>query len=193
MEIIKKFDLFLESLITSLNFSNILDYLNYKKNNKVAIFLNQIRSGEYYNTDEDINYLSSAMEDNMITYLSKNKRVDDWEENMTSSQRTSIRVGRGIKRIYEKVKPILSVKINDTANIVESKRDSNNYYIDIKSEHLFIYFDSDDLQRIDEGKEVEIKLKIEGVEYNFKFLHFESASTSSLLISSDNFINCPKS
>jgi hypothetical protein len=191
MDIIKKYSKFFESLRVSLNMSNILDYLFYKKKNKVAAFLFTLRNGNLYKDDEDLNYISTAVENNMISYLSTNKRGTDWEDNMNNQQRTSIRIGRGINRLFNKIKPYLTCSIKDNANIIKS-RHRNKYYIDFDKEYNFIFFDEGEANEIAENKKVEIKLKVDGKSYDCKFLFLENDDNiTTLTIECQNFIECP--
>lgn len=194
MEIIKKYYSFLESLFISLTMNQVLEYLNFKKNNKVAAILYILRCSYLYKDDEDINFLGTAVEDNMITYLPGRKRSGDWEKDMTSDQRISIRVGRLVNKILEKIKPFLELEISTTANIVGSESERGLYFIDMESPCNFFYINNDDLNRLNEDKKVSVKISIDGVDYYCEFMYIESLNNgkSSLVIESKAFIDCPK-
>lgn len=119
-----------ESLNMSTSFNNILRGL-LQKRNKVAWFLIDLTEGDAYNSDEVLNLISIANTDNTISYLQKNRRTNDYEENYLTTARTTIRVGRAVRKIYDTIKPFLKIKGKAKARVFKETSEKDIYIVDI--------------------------------------------------------------
>ena len=115
--VVKKYNSFInETLIATDTMIGVLNYLATTKHDKVAKFLYGLLLNNIYKDDELINYLGLGKESNMITYLQTNKRGSR-QENFENTQRTSVRVGRAVKKIYDTVKDKFLVDKSIMCNI----------------------------------------------------------------------------
>jgi hypothetical protein len=100
---IKKYnDFILESLNMTDSLFEVLNYLWKVKSDKVAELIMYCRA--IYSDDNDINFIELAKEFNMISFLPKNRRVDDYDTNMISDKKTPVRIGRAINQIINTLK-----------------------------------------------------------------------------------------
>lgn len=159
---VKKFLKFIkEDLSTSLSISNIIDELN-KRKNKVAQMLFELRTNPRYDSDSDINFLSLDKEINMIRFLPKNKRTDNWEENISNKLSVPVRIGRIINKIYNSVKDKINYEKDCKAAIYREKS--------LFSSDTFVLFILDEVDYISIGDKAKVWIdidgeKIEGVAY----------------------------
>jgi hypothetical protein len=127
-----------ENLFMDENISNFINYIKNNKKNKIAYLLSLCtHESETYPTDSDINYLSTDKSNgDLLTYLSKSraKNVKEIKDIYTSSNRTSIRIGRGIKKIVDTIKSRPNLKLEDDIEIF--RYDNNQYFVIIQSKEI---------------------------------------------------------
>jgi hypothetical protein len=100
---IKKYnDFILESLNMTDSLFEVLNYLWQVKSDKVAELIMYCRT--IYKDDNDINFIELSKEFNMISFLPKNRRVDDYDSNMINDKKTPVRIGRAITQIINTLK-----------------------------------------------------------------------------------------
>jgi hypothetical protein len=123
-----------ENLFMDENISNFINYIKNNKKNKIAYLLSLCtHESETYPTDSDINYLSTDKSNgDLLTYLSKSraKNVKEIKDIYTSSNRTSIRIGRGIKKIVDTIKSRPNLKLEDDIEIF--RYDNNQDFVIIQ-------------------------------------------------------------
>lgn len=160
MDKIKKWDSFInESLYFSSNLGQMIEYLTEVKKDKVAFYINDIIR-DSYKDDSVINFLSTAQNDNMLSYLPQRWRdKNNWNGNFESERRTSIRIGRAAKKLWDETKDKLNVKYEGDGKFISSSisRDKElvSIVIPIKYENVLIVYNDN---RIDTNPS---KLKIE--------------------------------
>jgi hypothetical protein len=109
--VIKKWKVFSESLVTSLSLGDMIKYLKDVKKDKVAKLLWKLKHrNDPYPDSEDLNFIGLT-HDNMFSFLPNNRRTSsDYNDIMSDSRRISLRIGRGVRKIVDKVKPLLMYK-----------------------------------------------------------------------------------
>ena len=107
MEHLIKYKNFSESLMASSSFNDIIKYLRKVKRNKIAFLLSDLMDNNAYSDDEDLNWLSTTTEDNMISYLPNARyqklQSNDIENIYNNSSRMTLRIGRAIKKIITRL------------------------------------------------------------------------------------------
>lgn len=128
---IKKYSDFInESLLMTDGFLEILNYLSNTKGDRVASILMYCRG--LYEDDNDINFVGLNKEFNMISFLPKNRRIDDHNANINSDKKTPVRVGRAVGQILTQIKKSLCLDFKGEeveVRMYGTKRLSANFFI----------------------------------------------------------------
>jgi len=143
--VVKRYlDFINETLMVSLSFREVVECLAKKNNNKVAELLSMLIYNDFYDDDENINYVGLDKEVNMFSYLPKRRRTTNYDDNMYSDLRVAIRVGRGVKQIVDKVLPMVNFKGDFNITIQKyirgaTNRDTENFilFLDKETQLLF--------------------------------------------------------
>lgn len=166
MELTKSYKKYNETLYLSSQVYDIINYLVSVKKNKVAIFLLYLQNADMniYKTEELLNYIDMTATDNMVSYLQSNRRNNISHNDMfTSTQRTSLRIGRAIRKIFDTCKPALNFKYSGRSSMLKHLY-SNNFIIDIPTDPDFLFwFKNNDLGEIS-NVNINIKTTIDGEE-----------------------------
>jgi len=149
-----------ESLITSLSLGDMIKYLKNVKKNKVASLLWKLKHRhEPYPDSEDFNFIGLT-DDSMFSFLPRNRRGigNNYNSIMVDPRRMSLRIGRGVKKIVDKVRPLLSYKEK-----VKGKLGVNDGYTPMGMLESWFYLQICDNPKLASDQDISIKLK-----FNFK-------------------------
>ena len=163
--VVKRYlDFINETLMVSLSFREVVERLAKKNNNKVAELLSMLIYNDFYDDDENINYVGLDKEVNMFSYLPKRRRTTNYDDNMSSDLRVAIRVGRGVKQIVDKVMPMVNFKGDFNITIRKyiwgaTNRDTENFilFLDKETQLLFKHNNILKIKTTIGGEEVNIE------------------------------------
>jgi len=159
---------------------SIIEYLCNIKNNKIAHLILKLKQGDVYPNIEDINYLALDKEPNMISYTPANRRngIKGYDVFNSSGTKSSIRVGRAVKKIIDTISNKLNLKIKCNACFYEM---GSNYLLDTD-------YDIDFVNDILIFRDTSLKFGFKPTTCNINFLNTENNRWKSLKIKCDNFI-----
>lgn len=117
----------IKSYNENLNLNNtVIDFNNHllDKGNKIAFILNTLSMSAKYPDVTDINFIGiDDKVDDMITYLTKTKIKTLWDADAdddvyySDRNRTSIKIGRGVRKILDVAKPNLSYELTSVCKL----------------------------------------------------------------------------
>lgn len=131
-----------ESLYMGSSLYDFMQYLIKTKKNKVAFVLDKLTNSEAFPEISDINYIGTDKSFDMLSYLSKSRantiKSTYYDNNSlyNASTRTSIRIGRGVRKIFDILKDKLKFKYGGKCRVLLSSSNANFVYLDLESDSL---------------------------------------------------------